>query len=30
LRLPERNVPQALEALELGKKLAEEQGMVVP
>ena len=29
LRLPERNVPQALEALELGKKLAEEQGMVV-
>jgi 2-oxoglutarate ferredoxin oxidoreductase subunit gamma len=30
LRLPERNVPQALEALELGKKLAEEQGMAVP
>jgi len=27
-RLPERNVPQALTALELGKKLAEEQGLV--
>lgn len=29
LRLPERNVPQALEALYLGRKLAEEQGMKV-
>ena len=28
-RLPERNVPQALIALELGKKLAETQGLVL-
>jgi 2-oxoglutarate ferredoxin oxidoreductase subunit gamma len=27
-RLPERNVPQAIEALQLGKQLAEEQGLV--
>ena len=27
-RLPERNVPQAVEALQLGKQLAEEQGLV--
>jgi 2-oxoglutarate ferredoxin oxidoreductase subunit gamma len=29
LRLPERNVPQSLIALDLGKKLAEAQGMVL-
>ncbi len=28
-RLPERNVPQAVEALALGKKLAEERGLVL-
>lgn len=28
-RLPERNVPQALEALKLGKTMVEEQGMIV-
>ncbi len=29
LRLPERNVPQALEALYLGQKLAEQKGVVI-